>query len=202
MRYYDLQKNWTKKIEPHLANKQLNNILVRDLNKRSSSQWGKPFVHGQYPWEYGEFEWMIERKGRPPRYWRYTQTGACHWLVNFNLKLATLVEPQQRAGGSSRLPSIPPSGTGQRCCSSSIFWPSGYRRTNALSARSRAGPCCRLGNSGVPIRPRTIVSKLRIFEKLALSARWCDGRAARIAVSGTSERGTWRRIRSEWPLIC
>src|SRR6266446_7054398 len=96
MRYYDLQKNWTKKIEPHLANKQLNNILVRDLNKRSSSQWGKPFVHGQYPWEYGEFEWMIERKGRPPRYWRYTQTGACHWLVNFNLKLATLVEPQQR----------------------------------------------------------------------------------------------------------
>ncbi len=96
MRYYDLQKNWTKKIEPHLANKQLNDILVRDLNKRSSSQWGKPFVHGQYPSEYGEFEWMIERKGRPPRYWRYTQTGACHWLVNFNLKLATLVEPQQR----------------------------------------------------------------------------------------------------------
>jgi hypothetical protein len=96
MHYYDLQKNWTKKIEPHLGNKQLNNILVRDLNKLSSSRWGKPFVHGQYPWKYSScLEWMDGHKGRHPRYWRYTQFGSCHWLVNFNLKLATLVEPQQ-----------------------------------------------------------------------------------------------------------
>lgn len=97
MRYYDLQKKWTKKIEPHLANKQLNDILVRDLNKRTSSQWGKPFVNGQYPWDYGHWieDWDGHR-GPYPRFWRYTQFGGCHWLVNFNLKLATLVEPQQR----------------------------------------------------------------------------------------------------------
>jgi hypothetical protein len=95
MRYYDLQKNWTRKIEPHLANEQLNDILVRDLNRFSSSRWGKPFLHGQYPWEYGDSQWMEEHMGRRPRYWRYTQVGSCHWLVNFNLRLAMLVEPQR-----------------------------------------------------------------------------------------------------------
>jgi hypothetical protein len=95
MHYYDLQKNWTKRIEPHLGKKQLNNILVRDLNRLSSSRWGKPFIHGQYPWEYGDRQWTDGHKGPAPRYWRYTQAGSCHWLVNFNLKLATLVEPQQ-----------------------------------------------------------------------------------------------------------
>ena len=94
MRYYDLQKHWSKKIEPHLANKKLNDILVRDLNKRSMGQWGKPFVHGQYPWEYGGRESLDGHRGPAPRYWKYTQYAACHWLVNFNSKLATLVEPQ------------------------------------------------------------------------------------------------------------
>jgi hypothetical protein len=94
MRYYDLQKHWTKKIQPHLADKELNDILVNDLNKLNSSRWRKPFVHGMYPCEYGSSEWRCERRGRPPRYWKYTQSGSCHWLVNFNLKLATLVEPQ------------------------------------------------------------------------------------------------------------
>ncbi len=94
MRYYDLQKNWTKKIEPHLTNKSLNDILVRDLNKLSSGRWRKPFVHGQYPWEYGDKQWMDGHRGPAPRFWMYTQHRACHWLVNFNLKLATLVEPQ------------------------------------------------------------------------------------------------------------
>ncbi len=26
--------------------------------------------------------------------WKYTKHAACHWLVNFNLKLATLSEPK------------------------------------------------------------------------------------------------------------
>jgi hypothetical protein len=30
-----------------------------------------------------------------PRYYRYTKHAACHWLVNFNLKLTTLVDPQR-----------------------------------------------------------------------------------------------------------
>jgi hypothetical protein len=95
MQYYDLQKHWTKKIKPHLSDKKLNDILVRDLNKLSSSQWGKPFVHGMYPCAYGDSQWSHERRGRPPRYWKYVQYRACHWLVNFNLRLATLVEPDR-----------------------------------------------------------------------------------------------------------
>jgi hypothetical protein len=95
MRYYDLKKHWTKKIQPHLADKELNDILVRDMNKLSSL-WGEPFVHGMFPWEFDQSDWVWERRGRPPRFWKYIQLGSCHWLVNFNLKLATLVEPQAR----------------------------------------------------------------------------------------------------------
>jgi hypothetical protein len=95
MRYYDLQRHWTKKIEPHLANKQLNNILVRDFNKFTFGRWGRRFVHGQYPCEYESCDWSWNHKGPAPRYWKYTKHAACHWLVNFNLKLATLVEPKR-----------------------------------------------------------------------------------------------------------
>jgi hypothetical protein len=32
MKYYDLRKNW-RRVKPHLADKELNDILVRDFNK-------------------------------------------------------------------------------------------------------------------------------------------------------------------------
>lgn len=35
MDYYELQRNWTRKIVPHLNDEALNNILVRDFNKYS-----------------------------------------------------------------------------------------------------------------------------------------------------------------------
>jgi hypothetical protein len=95
MRYYDLKRHWTKKIEPHLADEQLNNILVRDMNKFTMGRWEKPFVHGQYPCEHESCDWSLEHKGPAPRYWKYTKHAACHWLVNFNLKLAMLVEPER-----------------------------------------------------------------------------------------------------------
>jgi hypothetical protein len=31
-----------------------------------------------------------------PRYWDYVKHAACHWLVNFNLRLAELVEPEKK----------------------------------------------------------------------------------------------------------
>jgi hypothetical protein len=74
MRYYDLQKNWTKKIEPHLANKQLNKILVRDFNKFTFGRWREPFVDGQYPWEFESCDWSCEHKGPAPRYWKSRST--------------------------------------------------------------------------------------------------------------------------------
>jgi hypothetical protein len=30
-----------------------------------------------------------------PRVWKYVQHSACHWLVNFNLRLAQLAEPDR-----------------------------------------------------------------------------------------------------------
>ena len=33
MRYYDLKRHWTRRIEPHLTDERLNAILVRDFNK-------------------------------------------------------------------------------------------------------------------------------------------------------------------------
>jgi hypothetical protein len=93
MQYYDLKKHWTKKIVPHLDNKKLNAILVRDLNIYTTSLNKKPFAHGEYPCERDFCDWRCNRVGRRPRYWQYVLYAACHWLVNFNLKLAMLVEP-------------------------------------------------------------------------------------------------------------
>jgi hypothetical protein len=94
IRYYDLKKNWTKKIEPHLNDKELNDILVEDVNIYTTSSGGKPFGHGEYPGK-RDFNWrnFRVRRGPRPRYCQYVMYGACHWLVNFNLKLAMLVEP-------------------------------------------------------------------------------------------------------------
>lgn len=93
MAYYDLKKNWSKKVVPHLDNKKLNDILVRDMSILTTSWSNKPFVHGEFPCDRDFCDWRCGRVGRPPRYWRYVKHGACHWLVNFNLKLAMLVEP-------------------------------------------------------------------------------------------------------------
>jgi hypothetical protein len=94
LQYYDLKKNWTKKIVPHLNDKELNDILVEDVNIFTTSSGGKPFVHGEYP-GHRDFNWrnFRVRRGLPPPYCRYVMYGACHWLVNFNLELAMLVEP-------------------------------------------------------------------------------------------------------------
>ena len=52
IRYYDVQKLWTKKIVPHLDDKELNNILVRDFNRYTFGTWRERFVHGQFPCEF------------------------------------------------------------------------------------------------------------------------------------------------------
>jgi hypothetical protein len=48
MRYYDLKKNW-RRVKPHLVDKKLNDVLVRDFNKFTTGRWGRPFVHGNLP---------------------------------------------------------------------------------------------------------------------------------------------------------
>jgi hypothetical protein len=111
--YYDLVKNW-RKIKPHLGDPELNDILVRDFNKLTEGRWGEKFRHGQFPREFENTDWddlilddidtvdwdeadydKFFRDFREPEYWRYVKHGASHWLVNFTLRLAQLVEPKK-----------------------------------------------------------------------------------------------------------
>ncbi len=92
MRYYDLKKNW-RRVKPHLADKKLNDILVRDFNKFTFGRWGQTFTYGNLSREFESCDWDIGHRGKHPAFWQYTKHAACYWLVNFNLHLATLVEP-------------------------------------------------------------------------------------------------------------
>ena len=94
LHYFDLPRYWTRDIVPHLSDKKLNKILVRDFNKYTMGRWGKQFAHGDYPAAHDCCYWNLHHRGRIPRYWDYVCSGACHWLVNFTLRLATLVRPK------------------------------------------------------------------------------------------------------------
>src|SRR5438270_729454 len=96
MRYYDVPGNWTKRIVPHLGDRRLNEVLVRDFNKYTYGRYRKPFTRGMYPCEFDHSPWLSGHRGTRPRYWLYVAYRACHWLVNFNLRLATLAEPDRR----------------------------------------------------------------------------------------------------------
>ena len=95
LKYYDPKKNW-RKIKRHLDDPELNRILVKDFNKFTYGRWGDPFIPGMKPADYESVDWRCERRGRPPAYWAYVKHGACHWLVNFNYRLAQLVEPNRQ----------------------------------------------------------------------------------------------------------
>lgn len=93
--YYDAVRNW-RKISRHLDNVILQNVLVEDFNKYTYGRSRRTFQHGQCPRDFESSTWGFDWKGREPSYWRYVRTKACHWLVNFNLMLATLVEPKRK----------------------------------------------------------------------------------------------------------
>jgi hypothetical protein len=80
---------------PTGGDKRLNEILVRDFNKYTLGRWGECFTPGQFPRDFESCDWDYDHRGPEPRFWRYVKHGACHWLVNFNLRLAQLVEPER-----------------------------------------------------------------------------------------------------------
>ena len=94
-KYYDLQRHWTRKIVPHLKDKALNGILVRDFNKFTMGRWNRPFVQGNWPEEFDATDWRGGRRDPRPRYFRYANYLCSHWLVNFQLRLAELAEPNK-----------------------------------------------------------------------------------------------------------
>jgi len=95
MEYYDLKRHWTKRIMPHLGDTELNKILVRDFNKFTRGLWKKEFVAGDMPADFESCDWRFDIRGPYPRYWEYVKHAACHWICNFSLRLAILVEPER-----------------------------------------------------------------------------------------------------------
>jgi hypothetical protein len=93
--YYPLARNWTKKIVPHLKDKELNKILVRDMNRFTWGRWRQKFTAGMLPEEVESCDWRFSHRGPYPRYWAYVKHAACHWIVNFCLRLAMLAEPNK-----------------------------------------------------------------------------------------------------------
>ena len=92
MHYYDLKANWHR-VEPHLGDEQLNALLVRNSNFYTMGLWGKRFRSGQLPLEFEPDPALLGAD--KPAYFSYVKRGACHWLVNFTLRLAQLVEPDR-----------------------------------------------------------------------------------------------------------
>jgi hypothetical protein len=95
VRFYPVQQRW-RKIRPHLENPELQRILARDMSKLSPR-----FRPGMRPADFDSCDWRSFdnngnlRRGRPPAFWDYALHAGCHWVVNFNRKLAELVEPRQ-----------------------------------------------------------------------------------------------------------
>ena len=73
MKYYDLKKNWHR-VKPHLEDKELNDILVRDFNKFTFGRWGRQFTHGDLPCEFESCHWDWEHRGRRPGFLSIGQT--------------------------------------------------------------------------------------------------------------------------------
>jgi hypothetical protein len=112
IKYYDLVKNWAK-VKPHLGDPGLNKVLVKDLNKFTYGRRREKFTPGNVPFEHDKGcdwdidldadDWVLDevtgesyQTGEAPEFWEYVCFGACHWLVNFNLRLAQLVEPKKQ----------------------------------------------------------------------------------------------------------
>jgi hypothetical protein len=94
LKYYDIKRNWTRKIDLHLKDYELNEILTRDFNLYTLGRWGDEFRGDQLPEDHETICWDDGYRGPRARYWRYTKHGACHWLVNFLLRLAILSAPR------------------------------------------------------------------------------------------------------------
>jgi hypothetical protein len=94
IKYYDIKRNWTQKIVPHLDDNELNDVLKRDFSLYTRGHWGHEFHDDELPEEYETCYWDEGHRGPRPRYWMYTKQGACHWLANFFLRLAILSFPR------------------------------------------------------------------------------------------------------------
>lgn len=93
--YYDLKRHWSRRIAPHLDDRELNKILVREFNKYMTGLCGRRFLPGMLPEDIDCCDWRCHYRPPYPRYWAYASHSTCHWIVNFSLRLANLSEPDR-----------------------------------------------------------------------------------------------------------
>jgi hypothetical protein len=76
---------------------EVGDVLVADFNKYTWGRWRIRFEPGMVPQDLEScFDWgYYQRGGRIPEFFLFTKHGACHWLVNFNLRLAILAAPKR-----------------------------------------------------------------------------------------------------------
>lgn len=82
MRYYDLQRHWTHRIEPHLGDRRINATLVRDFRQFTLGNWNKPFTRGQFPRDFESCDWWLVRASVGAFHiclWTFTMTEAWAW---------------------------------------------------------------------------------------------------------------------------
>jgi len=89
MHYYLNNTTWAKRCVPHLDDPELRRILHREFGLFVISHYGVLKGH-RMP---GDFETWAN-KARPP-WWKYVKDLACHYLVNVNLRLAMLAQPDR-----------------------------------------------------------------------------------------------------------
>jgi hypothetical protein len=68
MRYYPIQKNWSRKIKPHLQDLEAQYILRHDFNRYTFGRWHQEFKLGMKPTEFESCDWRCGRKGRQPEF--------------------------------------------------------------------------------------------------------------------------------------
>ena len=104
MRYFDFRKHWRRKCRPHLDNPDLKQQLDVDFALYCEGRQDQCRAMGyesaawsynphRFPRDYESCDWSCGHRGPEPDYWRYVKHGACHWLANFQLRLAQLVYP-------------------------------------------------------------------------------------------------------------
>jgi hypothetical protein len=94
-KYYDLKRNW-RKVRRHIEHPEVQALLVRDFNRYTWGRWRQKFELGMKPSQFESCDWQFEHRGKRPAFWAYTKHAACHWLTNFSLRLAQLVEPKRQ----------------------------------------------------------------------------------------------------------
>jgi hypothetical protein len=97
-----LRRNW-QKVKKHIGHPEVQALLVGDFHRYTWGRWRSKFEPGMLPTQFESCDWQCERlfemtgslNSRPPAFWSYTKHAACHWLTNFALRLAQLVEPER-----------------------------------------------------------------------------------------------------------